>query len=114
MEFSDVVLNRSEFRILKRSAVKPVRIDLSSRLVRLSLIDPVRETRIPGGMPVPTGYGRISDRGVDYIAYRRDKFRERYAAPILVSIAVSLLTNGLLHGIPALLSWIQQWQSNSP
>lgn len=113
MDFSQIVLNVKENRILKLSAKNPVETSKCKRLLRLNLVYEIKEQKSPGGKPVGTGMCKISKTGIDYLMYRKDLNRSRFIIPIIVSITTSILINGIIWLLPHMLHWIQQLLSHN-
>lgn len=84
--------------LLKTS--KLIKIKNRKRLSKHGLILPIYKTDSPS--EVPKWY-KISERGIDYLLYRKDHFMDSLFTPITVSI----LTNLVLDGIKWLLEQIQ-------
>lgn len=103
MNLSEIRLSFAELHLL-RSASKEetIRIHSNHRLVRLNLIDAETKVKTPGGMPVATGRGCISDLGKDFLAYHDDEtwqfIKKSVLIPILVSFVTAFLTSRLITG----------------
>lgn len=94
-DFKQIVLTFYELRTLKKSRNTDVPVSKCRRLLRHGLV--VEKTSgKPGKIPIGTGFCTISPRGIDYLTFRRDLSRERFWIPFFVSVATTLLLNGIL------------------
>ena len=108
MDFSQIVLNHHEKKLLKQSSKYPVPENQCFRLLDLGFVD--REySQAPGSMPVSIGLCRINNTGKAYLLYRKDINRTRYFVPIVVSIATTLLLNGIIQLLLRMSDMIQRW-----
>lgn len=96
MSFDNIRLSLKEWRQLLASRKQEVKIADYSRLRRHGLVDETTFQRERGGMPVPSGYGVISDRGKDFIAYVRSENLRKYIIPVIVSLLTTIATHSLL------------------
>lgn len=87
--------------VLKTSKFK--KIKNRKRLSKHGLILPIYETDSLSEKPK---WYKISDRGIDYLLYRKEQIRKYVSIPIIVS----LLTNLILRLLPMLLEWIKSLQ----
>lgn len=107
MEFDKIVLTLKEYRLLRLSQKKDIEKNKCDRLIRLKLVAENKVQLHPGGMPSGTGFCRASNLGIDYIMYRKDLWRARFAVPIIVSVITTLLLNGAIWLLPRLWHTIQ-------
>lgn len=109
MDFDKIALTLCEAHTLKLSSKKLVKKSKCNRLLRLKLVCEIKEQPIPGGMPIGIGLCKISEKGIDYLLYRKDFNRTRFTLPIIVSIITTIIMNVGLWLLPRLLRLIQQW-----
>lgn len=76
--------------LLKTSKV--IKIKNRKRLSKHGLILPLYKTDSLSEKPK---WYKISDRGIDYLLYRKDKFVNALFTPITVSILTNLLLDGI-------------------
>lgn len=109
MEFSNIRLSWREYRTLKKAEKRGVPKCECNRFLHLKFVEEELE-HVPGYMGKPTGTCRITDLGRDYLAYWDSELKIRYITPVIVTI----LTNAVIHGSPALWRWILQLEAISP
>lgn len=94
MDFKKLRLSFWEMLILRLSRHFRIPVRFCHRLLRHGLVSEQTTQLCPGGMPVGTGYVRLSHKGEDYIHYNRSD-SIRYWAPVaisLISLLVSILS----------------------
>ena len=96
MDFDKIVLNFPEIITLKKSKLYAVDKSRCLRLLRLGLVCELKEQKSNGCMPTGTGVCKISDKGIDYLLYRKDLNRTRFTIPIIVSVITTILLNGAI------------------
>ncbi len=111
MDFEKIILSHSEKRFLRRSKNHSVPVSKCRRLLQFGLVyEP--QTASPGELPIGTGFCRISDTGINYLMYWKDRWLSRFVIPIIVSIITTISTNIILalltSSIPPLLQLIQE------
>ena len=114
MEFSQIVLTIREKHELKLSSKQSIKKSRCKRLLRLKLVYEIMEQSSPGEMPTGTGMCKISEKGIDYLLYRKDLNRTRFTIPIIVSVITTLLLNGAMWLLPRMLQLIQLLISHNP
>lgn len=87
--------------LLKTSKI--IKIKNRKRLSKHGLILPVYKTDSLSEKPK---WYKISDRGIDYLLYRKEQMRKYVSIPIIVSV----LTNLILRLLPVLSEWIELLQ----
>lgn len=108
MEISYIALTRTETKILEKSAKVPIPKNSCTRLLRLDLVDEIMEYS-HGDMPIETGMCEITDKGTDFLAYRKQFKKDVLLENAWIPVVVSILTNLSTDGIQWLLPLIQQW-----
>ena len=91
--FSDIAINHKEWRHLLYLQSGTLHAAGNEALIRYGLARETRESRVPGGMPVPTSRIEITDRGRSYLRYRRKEILRTWV-PIGIS-ALSLLMSAV-------------------
>lgn len=93
MDFEQIVLSRTELKALRKSKSSEISCVGIDRLVRLHLVD-LQYSLNSGRMATPTGFARITDLGIDYLAYINRRFAEYRKTRILsiIAIIISLLS----------------------
>lgn len=102
MNFNEIGISISEYLILKKSVHTLIPIEDCQRLERLKLVYEIREAT-PGEMPKGIGLCKISDCGIDYLSYLRDKLFFSFKIPIIVSLLTNLLLIVLKQLLPLIL-----------
>ena len=87
--------------LLKTSKI--IKIKNRKRLSKHGLIIPAYKTDSLSEKPK---WYKISEKGIDYLLYRKEQMRKYVSIPIIVS----LLTNLILRLLPVLSEWIELLQ----
>ena len=106
MNFESISLSHEELRLLRKSKKASIPKQSCLRLLRLKLVFEERTQSMPGGMPVGTGRCRISDFGVDYLAYHWYQTKKNYFIPVVVSAIVAFITTMITMGITGFAEWL--------
>lgn len=93
LPFEEIVLSRSEIKLLRRSAKKYIALDSCLRLNSLHLVEE-EQLHVAGLAPVGTGRIKISDRGINYLAYitRRSAESRSTRAIAIIALVISILS----------------------
>lgn len=91
LAFSDIDLEKPALKRLLFLRKGTLYGDFRDDLCKYGLAEEVREIRVPGGKPTPTGKIRITDRGRTYLRYR-NKDARRFWIPVLISLLALLLS----------------------
>lgn len=91
MDIKNLRLSSWEMCILRLSRHFKIPVRFCRRLLRHGLVEERRIQHSPAGMPVGTGYARISRKGEDYIPYSKTD-SQRYWIPVIISL-ISLLVS---------------------
>lgn len=94
MDFSVIALSKHELRLLKHSKKHPIDVNSAKRLLRLKLVAEICVQKVKGEMLVGTGVCRISNLGIDYLAYYHKNSRfftlEYFCTHILIPLIVGI------------------------
>lgn len=96
-------IHLSMFDVFVLKTSKLIKIKNRKRLSKHGLILPIYKTDSLSEKPK---WYKISDRGIDYLLYRKEQIRKYVSIPIIVS----LLTNLILRLLPMLLEWTKSLQ----
>lgn len=92
-EYHNIFLTYKEIRILKRykKAGYLNKLPGADRLIANNFIIAEYKSPTPGDMPVPTGKYYISELGINYLLYRREKIFLK-KLPVIISIIALVIS----------------------
>lgn len=91
MDFSKIVLDKADYKRLKRCRRRPAPGNRHGPLCRLGLAYEARCQPVRGNMPVGTGKISITDEGRLYLNWRKQDVR-RYRLPQWISIVALIVS----------------------
>lgn len=96
-------IHLSLFDVFMLKTSKMIKIKNRKRLSKYGLIIPAYKTDSLSEKPK---WYKISEKGIDYLLYRKEQMRKYVSIPIIVSV----LTNLILRLLPVLSEWIELLQ----
>ncbi len=112
MDFPSIALSKEEIKSLEKSKTNSIPVSECERLLRLKLVYEEQDG-LPGYAPYGLGICRITEFGIDYLAYRKQHYKDMWLQNAKIPIVVSAITTLMLNWLPKILPLIVQWLSNS-
>lgn len=108
MDFSEIYLSSSEFKILKKSLSENVPLAGAERLVSLRLLNQIYEP-IPGLQGTPTNFARITELGKNYLHYAQHHIRASRGQKAHTWITTIIAVIGALKAFETELAGLWAW-----